>query len=99
MNYLLLFLFYLFKKQKNIYFFLKLWEKRYIHSEYFEILKPEVKVPQPCPDVYDFPFLTERFCREIIQVMENYNQWSSGDNIVKYFYFFFCYKIIKLNLI
>ncbi|KAI1727368.1 procollagen-lysine,2-oxoglutarate 5-dioxygenase 3 [Ditylenchus destructor] len=58
----------------------QLWEKRYIHPLYFEIMKPDGEVPLACPDVYDFPFVSERFCREIIEVMENYGQWSDGGN-------------------
>ncbi|KAI3413726.1 hypothetical protein GPALN_011209 [Globodera pallida] len=58
----------------------KLWESRFIHPEYFSILKPEGEVPLACPDVYDFPFLSERFCREIIEVMEEFGKWSEGKN-------------------
>jgi hypothetical protein len=35
-----------------------------------------------CPDVYDFPFLSERFCKEIIEVMEHYGSWSDGTHNV-----------------
>lgn len=43
-------------------------------------MKPESEVEMVCPDVYDFPFVSERFAAEIIEVMENYGQWSSGKN-------------------
>ncbi|KAL3124044.1 hypothetical protein niasHT_005636 [Heterodera trifolii] len=56
----------------------KLWESRYIHPEYFTVLKPGTDVPLACPDVYDFPFLSERFCEELIEVMEEFGQWSEG---------------------
>uniref|UniRef100_A0A915MXB1 HORMA domain-containing protein n=1 Tax=Meloidogyne javanica TaxID=6303 RepID=A0A915MXB1_MELJA len=59
----------------------QLWEKRYIHPEYFEKVRANgTIVKQECPDVYDFPFLSDRFCEELIQVMENYGQWSDGSN-------------------
>ncbi|KAI1712024.1 procollagen-lysine,2-oxoglutarate 5-dioxygenase [Ditylenchus destructor] len=58
----------------------QLWEKRYIHPLYFDMMQPDGEVPLACPDVYDFPFVSERFCREIIEVMENYGQWSDGGN-------------------
>nr|CAD2135077.1 unnamed protein product [Meloidogyne enterolobii] len=59
----------------------QLWEKRYIHPEYFEKVRANgTIVLQECPDVYDFPFLSDRFCEELIQVMENYGQWSDGTN-------------------
>jgi hypothetical protein len=33
-----------------------------------------------CPDVYDFPFISERFAAELIEIMEGFGQWSSGTN-------------------
>jgi procollagen-lysine,2-oxoglutarate 5-dioxygenase, invertebrate len=61
----------------------QLWEKRYIHPEYFlNVLSNESIIQQECPDVYDFPFLSERFCEELIEIMENYGQWSDGSNKV-----------------
>lgn len=60
------------------------------------MLKPENEVEMVCPDVYDFPFISERFAAAIIEVMENFGnflmlitclyccnflgQWSSGKN-------------------
>uniref|UniRef100_A0A0N5BDE9 procollagen-lysine 5-dioxygenase n=1 Tax=Strongyloides papillosus TaxID=174720 RepID=A0A0N5BDE9_STREA len=56
----------------------KLWEKRYVHPEYYQYIKPEAVVPQPCNDVYDYPLVSERFCSELIDEMEHYGQWSTG---------------------
>lgn len=58
----------------------ELWEKRYIHPEYFHYIQPGVEVPQPCSDVYDFPFLSERMSKEIIEIMEHFGTWSDGTN-------------------
>ncbi|KAH7693858.1 Procollagen-lysine,2-oxoglutarate 5-dioxygenase precursor [Aphelenchoides avenae] len=57
-----------------------LWEQRYLHKEYRHYAEPGVDVPLACNDVYDFPFLSPRACREIIEVMENFGQWSDGTN-------------------
>uniref|UniRef100_A0A0N4Z9N2 procollagen-lysine 5-dioxygenase n=1 Tax=Parastrongyloides trichosuri TaxID=131310 RepID=A0A0N4Z9N2_PARTI len=58
----------------------KLWENRYLHPEYRHYLEPDVEVPQPCTDVFDYPLMSERFCKEMIEEMEYYGQWSSGTN-------------------
>ncbi|KOB52171.1 putative procollagen-lysine,2-oxoglutarate 5-dioxygenase, partial [Operophtera brumata] len=34
----------------------------------------------PCPDVYWFPLVTQRFCVEWIAIMEAFGQWSDGSN-------------------
>uniref|UniRef100_A0A7E4UXT6 procollagen-lysine 5-dioxygenase n=1 Tax=Panagrellus redivivus TaxID=6233 RepID=A0A7E4UXT6_PANRE len=60
-----------------------LWEKRYIHPEYRKYLDPDFEVPQACPDVYDYPLVSLRFCKEIIEIMEHSNAWSDGSNFDK----------------
>ena len=60
---------------------LQLWESRYIHPNYRHHLAADTAVPQVCPDVYDFAFLSERFASEIIAIMENFGQWSNGRNV------------------
>ncbi|KAI6239005.1 Oxoglutarate iron-dependent oxygenase domain containing protein [Aphelenchoides fujianensis] len=57
-----------------------LWEARYIHPEYRRHLEPGTEVPLVCPDVYEFPFVSERFAAELINVMEAFGQWSNGKN-------------------
>ena len=37
---------------------------------------------QPCPDVYWFPLMKPRFCKEFIEIMEAYGEWSDGTNKV-----------------
>ncbi|CAH8872001.1 unnamed protein product [Trichobilharzia szidati] len=59
------------------------WEEHYIQQEYFNFLKTEITmadVEQPCPDVFWFPLLTETFCKQLIEEMENFGEWSNGDN-------------------
>ncbi|VDL90349.1 unnamed protein product [Schistocephalus solidus] len=57
----------------------KEWERKYVHPGYFEFVNASKEVfEQPCPDVFWFPFLSERFCRELIEELENFGQWSNG---------------------
>lgn len=37
---------------------------------------------QPCPDVYDYPLMSENFTKELIEEMEHYGKWSDGQNKV-----------------
>src|SRR3569832_2421256 len=53
-------------------------EARYLHPQYYATLNSDEKLSEPCPDVYDFPFLTRRWCREMIEEMEFYGKWSDG---------------------
>ena len=41
--------------------------------------------PQPCPDVYWFPLFKERFAQDLIDVCENYGQWSDGSHTVSHY--------------
>nr|XP_018912305.1 PREDICTED: procollagen-lysine,2-oxoglutarate 5-dioxygenase 3 isoform X1 [Bemisia tabaci] len=56
------------------------WDKRYLHEEYYENLKLGAATHQPCPDVYWFPIGSPRFCKELIEIVEAYGQWSDGSN-------------------
>ncbi|KAJ9584647.1 hypothetical protein L9F63_021009, partial [Diploptera punctata] len=56
------------------------WEQRYIHENYTENFNPNNTIEQPCPDVYWFPLVKSRFCKEFIEIMETYGQWSDGTN-------------------
>lgn len=60
------------------------WERRYIRPDYFEQLAPEAPLAQPCPDVFWFPVVTDRFADEFVAEMENYGMWSDGSNHVSY---------------
>ncbi|GFG29485.1 hypothetical protein Cfor_05047, partial [Coptotermes formosanus] len=56
------------------------WEQRYIHDNYTKNFDPNNTIAQPCPDVYWFPLVKPRFCKEFIEIMEAYGQWSDGSN-------------------
>lgn len=54
------------------------WEQRYLHPNYSLSLQENSSVAMPCPDVFWFPIVTERFTKELILTMENYGTWSDG---------------------
>ncbi|KAL3994437.1 hypothetical protein ACH3XW_21730 [Acanthocheilonema viteae] len=56
-----------------------LWEQRYINPKYYEALN-SIDIPQPCPDVYNYPLMSEAFTKELIEEMEHYEHWSSRKN-------------------
>nr|XP_023029790.1 procollagen-lysine,2-oxoglutarate 5-dioxygenase 1 [Leptinotarsa decemlineata] len=56
------------------------WENRYIHEEYPENFNPDKKDQQPCPDVYWFPIVSQKFNKALIHMMESFGKWSSGKN-------------------
>ncbi|XP_039763255.1 procollagen-lysine,2-oxoglutarate 5-dioxygenase isoform X2 [Pararge aegeria] len=56
------------------------WEQRYLHAEYFDSFDDGRNHSMPCPDVYWFPMVTLRFCKEWIEIMEAFGQWSDGSN-------------------
>ncbi|XP_042333915.1 procollagen-lysine,2-oxoglutarate 5-dioxygenase 1 isoform X2 [Sceloporus undulatus] len=55
------------------------WKEKYIHENYTAALKGKL-VETPCPDVYWFPLFTDAACDELVEEMENFGQWSKGDN-------------------
>ncbi|XP_074831725.1 procollagen-lysine,2-oxoglutarate 5-dioxygenase 1 isoform X2 [Carettochelys insculpta] len=55
------------------------WKEKYIHENYTLALKGKL-VEMPCPDVYWFPIFTDDACDELVEEMENFGQWSTGDN-------------------
>ena len=59
------------------------WEKRYLHSNYSQNVEEEATFEQPCPDVYWFPIVSDRFADELVAEMEHYGRWSDGSNSVK----------------
>lgn len=58
------------------------WERRYLHENYTQALNEKELnlIHQPCPDVFWFPLVTERFCNHLIEEMENFGKWSEGKN-------------------
>ncbi|KHJ92978.1 hypothetical protein OESDEN_07118 [Oesophagostomum dentatum] len=58
----------------------ELWEQRYVHPEYSKQLEEDYEIEQACPDVYDYPLMSERFTKDMIDEMEHYGRWSDGSN-------------------
>uniref|UniRef100_A0A336MPH5 procollagen-lysine 5-dioxygenase n=1 Tax=Culicoides sonorensis TaxID=179676 RepID=A0A336MPH5_CULSO len=58
------------------------WEQRYISPLYYEALADNEKkiYKEPCPDVFWFPIATEKFCDDMVAIMENFGKWSDGSN-------------------
>lgn len=56
------------------------WENRYLHSDYFSLLQPNQTYKQPCTDVYWFPIANEKFCNDLIAIVEGYGKWSDGSS-------------------
>lgn len=61
----------------------QLWEQRYINPKYYEALKSS-DIPQPCPDVYNYPLMSEDFTKELVEEVEHYGHWSSEKNEVNF---------------
>ncbi len=59
------------------------WEQRYIHENYSQSLQENATLKTPCPDVFWFPIVTERFADELVAEMENLGTWSDGTNNVR----------------
>lgn len=58
------------------------WERTYLHENYSRLLDEDEdeRLEQPCQDVFWFPLVSELFCRQLIEIMERYGQWSGGTN-------------------
>ncbi|CAH8460793.1 unnamed protein product [Dicrocoelium dendriticum] len=59
------------------------WEEQYVHPEYSRLLDPNVgmeDILQPCPDVFWFPLVSEKFSAQLINESESANMWSDGSN-------------------
>ncbi|XP_075695461.1 procollagen-lysine,2-oxoglutarate 5-dioxygenase 1 [Rhinoderma darwinii] len=55
------------------------WKEKYIHPNHTLALKGKM-IESPCPDVYWFPLFTDSACDELVEEMENFGQWSGGNN-------------------
>jgi hypothetical protein len=58
------------------------WENRYLNANYSKVLSGEQVIEQPCPDVFWFPIVSEKFCDHLIEELERFGSWSSGKNEV-----------------
>lgn len=53
-----------------------------MHPGYRKQLEEGYEIEQACPDVYDYPLVSERFSKEMIEEMEHFGKWSDGSNKV-----------------
>ncbi|XP_071507295.1 procollagen-lysine,2-oxoglutarate 5-dioxygenase 1-like [Diadema antillarum] len=57
------------------------WEAKYIAPDYFSFRQRDAaNFTMPCTDVYSFPVLSKTYARHLIEEMEHYGKWSSGNN-------------------
>lgn len=56
------------------------WERHYLHKNYTNVLDEDYDMNEPCPDVYWFPLVSDKYCEQMIDIMENFGQWSEGKN-------------------
>lgn len=57
------------------------WERQYIHADYAAQLATNFTHLQPCPDVFWFPIVTEKFAADLIEIMEVFDGWSDGGSM------------------
>jgi hypothetical protein len=53
-----------------------------LHDDYAKSLEEGAEIAQPCPDVFWFPIVTDRFADDLVAEMENFGQWSTGNHEV-----------------
>lgn len=57
------------------------WEQKYLHENYSKLLEnDDTHLESPCQDVYWFPLVNDIFCKQMIEIMETFGQWSGGTN-------------------
>lgn len=56
------------------------WERRYLHENWSKVLEDDYIIEQPCPDVYWYPMISETFANELVEEMEHFGKWSTGNN-------------------
>lgn len=55
------------------------WEDKYLHQEFKNFMNGgEISITEPIPYLFEFPLFNERFCKEMIETMEEHNKWSNG---------------------
>ena len=67
---------YLFESAKHI------WLKKYLHPDFYNAIDNWEKLPveEPCKWAFEFPFVNEEFCNQLLAEVNNINQWSQGGN-------------------
>lgn len=57
------------------------WQKEYIHDDYWKYVSGELKPEQVCTDVYRFRVVTDRFCHDLVNIVENDGLWNDKNDI------------------
>ena len=67
---------YLFESAKHI------WVKKYLHPDFYNAIDNWEKLPveEPCEWAFEFPFVNELFCDQLVDEVNNINEWSPGGN-------------------
>ena len=58
------------------------WTKKYLHPEFYKAISNWNKLDytEPCHYVYHFPFVSDTFCKHLLDEVNNVNLWSKGIN-------------------
>ena len=52
-----------------------LWQDMYLVEN-----RQDIALSEPCPDVFSVKLFSDRFCNELLEVVEHENKWSSGEH-------------------
>ncbi|KAK4292540.1 hypothetical protein Pmani_034703 [Petrolisthes manimaculis] len=54
-----------------------IWRVKYLQPDWHQILRGELlRINRPCPEVYQFPTFTAQFCKDLLSLANERNQWS-----------------------
>jgi GR25 family glycosyltransferase involved in LPS biosynthesis len=58
----------------------RLWEEKYLHPVFLQAHRARTSehVKELHTDIYQYPFFTKAFCKEMIELAEAENKWSKG---------------------
>ena len=60
-----------------------MWETTYLHPEFLKAKNDwnALNVNEPCKWAFEFPFVNELFCDQLLQEVNELNQWSTGGTV------------------
>ena len=67
---------YLFESRKNI------WAKKYLHPDFYNAINnwEKLSIKESCKWAFEFPFVNDLFCEQLLNEVDNINEWSTGGN-------------------
>ena len=67
---------YLFETERD------LWAKKYFHPDFYNAIDnwEKLQVNEPCKWAFEFPFVNDLFCEQLLNEVNNINEWSPGGN-------------------